>query len=313
MSGLTAPRSFVAFTVPLGEQLFVFGGALAGVVFFFLDLSGFGLQFDLGGFDVLVARLGIDHQVENLVLVGADFLLGELDLVHQGLVLVVGFHGQRLVAELRNLALQVLDGGFVLLAGSFVGLGGGFGLFQLGLGRCQLVFDYGDALGQRSHLFLQAQDFLVGNLQFHQVLDVLQHEDISILACRRGEGLREGGPESPRAATHFHDGKAQRAGRLFVRIRERKLSQQKRMRGRRSATHGIGRIWILGCGGKSPNFAITQIDHNFSVDLAAPVWGAQHEGPGLDVKGIALRALRRNGWRIQHGTKRDRSQREGDD
>jgi hypothetical protein len=43
--------------------------------------------------------------------------------VQKRLVLLVGFDVERLVAVLGDLALEVLDGGFVLLAGSLVGFG----------------------------------------------------------------------------------------------------------------------------------------------------------------------------------------------
>ena len=59
---------------------------------FFLDLGSLRLQLDFRRFDLFLASLGVKHQFENLVLVAADFLLGELDLVEQSFVLLVGFY-----------------------------------------------------------------------------------------------------------------------------------------------------------------------------------------------------------------------------
>ncbi len=177
--GIDAGAQPVALGVPFGEQCFVFGGALAGLLFFFLDLGSLSLENGLGGFHVLVARLGIHHHLEDLVLVGADLLLSELDLVHQRFVLVVGLDGQRLVAELGDLALQVEDVGFVLLAGGLVGFGGGLGFLEFGPGGGQLFFNRGHAFGQCRNLFPQAQDFLVRNLQLLEVFEVLQHGMLS--------------------------------------------------------------------------------------------------------------------------------------
>src|SRR5580700_7719695 len=95
-----AGANLIAFGAPIGEKLFVFGGALAGFLFFFFDLGGFGFQLGLRGLDFLVARIGVDHHLENFVFVGGDFLFGELDLVQQRLVLVVGFYVKGLVAIL---------------------------------------------------------------------------------------------------------------------------------------------------------------------------------------------------------------------
>ena len=104
----------VALGVPFRQQFFVFGGALAGSGLFFLDLRHLGFQFQFGGLHVLVAGVGVEHQLQNLVFVGLDVLLGELDFVQQRLVLFVGFYGKRLVAILGDFALQVLNGAFVL-------------------------------------------------------------------------------------------------------------------------------------------------------------------------------------------------------
>ena len=151
----------VALGIPFRQQLFVFRGALAGGGFFFLDLRHLGFQFELGGFHVLVAGVGVEHQFQNLVFVGLDFLLGELDFVQQRFVLFVGFYGERLVAILGDFALQVLDGAFVLSPGGFVGLDGGFGLFQSGFGAGQLFFDGGHAFGQRGDFLIEAENFAV--------------------------------------------------------------------------------------------------------------------------------------------------------
>src|ERR1700680_3432183 len=112
-----AGADLIAFGSPFREKLFVFGGTPAGFFFFFFDLGGFGLELNLRGLHFLVARVGIDHQLENLVFVGGNFLFGELDLVEQRLVLVVGFYVERLVAIFGNFAAHVGDGGFVLAAG----------------------------------------------------------------------------------------------------------------------------------------------------------------------------------------------------
>ena len=113
-----------------------FGCELAGFFFFFFDLGGFGFEFDLRGFDFFVARVSVDHQLENLVFVRGDFLFGELDLVQQGLVLVVGLYVERLVAILGNLSAEIVDGGVVLAAGGFVGFDRGLSFFQLSLCPC---------------------------------------------------------------------------------------------------------------------------------------------------------------------------------
>src|ERR1700730_17171982 len=121
----------ITFRAPLRQKLFVFGGAPAGFFFFFFDLGGFGLELNLRGLHFLVARVGIDHQLENLVFVGGNFLFRELDFVEQRLVLVVGLDVQRLVAVFGNLTPQVGNGGFVLAAGGFVGLDRGLSVLQL--------------------------------------------------------------------------------------------------------------------------------------------------------------------------------------
>ena len=133
--------------VPFGQQLFVFRGKLPGFFFFFLDFGSFGFELRLGGFDFFFAGVGVDHQLENLVFVGGDFFLGELNFVQQCFVLVVGFYVERLVAILGNFSAQVVDGGVELLAGGFVGFDRGLRLFEFGLGAGKLLLDDGDALG----------------------------------------------------------------------------------------------------------------------------------------------------------------------
>src|SRR6266702_8316984 len=117
-----ASAYLIALAAPFGEELFVLGGKLAGFLFFFFDLGGFGFQFGLRGFDFLVARVGIDHQLEYLVFVGGDFFFRELDLVQQRFVLLVGLYVEGLVAIFRNFAAEVVDGGVVLAPGDFIGL-----------------------------------------------------------------------------------------------------------------------------------------------------------------------------------------------
>jgi hypothetical protein len=71
----------IALGAPLGQQFFVFGGALAGVGFFFFDFGGLGFQLGLRGFHFLVAGIGVEHQLENLVFGGGDFFFSKLNLV----------------------------------------------------------------------------------------------------------------------------------------------------------------------------------------------------------------------------------------
>src|ERR1700686_4491389 len=165
----------IAFGPPLGEKLFVFGGTLACFFFFFFDFGGFRLELDLRGLHFLVPRVGVDHQLENLVFVGGNFFLGELDLVQKCLVLIVGLDVERLVAIFGNFAAQIGDGGFVLPAGGFVGLDRSLSFFQLRLGACQFLLDHGNPLGKFGDFVLQTADFLVCILQFQQILYVGKH------------------------------------------------------------------------------------------------------------------------------------------
>src|SRR5438270_2758934 len=167
--------SLVAFGAPFREKLFVFGSALAGLFFFFFDLGSFGFEFGLRGFDFLVARVGIDHHLQNLVFVSGDLFFSELDFVQQRLVLIVCFNVERLVAILGNFSAEIVDGGIVLAAGGLVGLDGGLGFFQLSFGAGQFLLDDGDALGEFGNLVLQTSDFRIDALQFQQILYVGKH------------------------------------------------------------------------------------------------------------------------------------------
>src|SRR6202043_1313083 len=62
-----AGANLIALAAPPGEKLFVLGGDLAGFFFFFFDFGGFGFELNLRGFDFLVARVGVDHQLENFI------------------------------------------------------------------------------------------------------------------------------------------------------------------------------------------------------------------------------------------------------
>ena len=170
-----AAANLVALGAPFSQKLFVLGGKLAGFLFFLFDLGGLGFQLGLRGLHFLVAGVGVDHQLENLVFVGGDFFFRELDLVQQRFVLIVGFDVERLVAVLGNFAAEIADGGVVLAAGGFVGFDGGLGLLQLSLCARQLLLDYGNALGEFGDFVLQAADFLVGLLQFQQIFYVRKH------------------------------------------------------------------------------------------------------------------------------------------
>ena len=79
---VNAGANLLALGTPCGKKFFVFGGTLAGYFFFLFDFGGFGFQFGLGSLDFLVAGVGVNHHLENLVFVGGDFLFGELHLAH---------------------------------------------------------------------------------------------------------------------------------------------------------------------------------------------------------------------------------------
>src|SRR2546429_2461256 len=133
VSTYSRPR-FFTLGVPLGELLFVLYGALTCGYLLFFDLGRLFFQFQLGGFYIFLASFGADHQLQNLVFIGADVTLGELNLVQQRLILLVGFYFERLVAILGDFPLQVLDGNFVLASGGFVRFDAGFVRFRPGFG-----------------------------------------------------------------------------------------------------------------------------------------------------------------------------------
>jgi len=79
--------------------------------------------------------------------------------------LFVGFYVKGLVAILGNLALQVFDSGFELLAVGLVALGCGPHLFQMRFCPSQLLFDHRHALREGSDFVPQFADFVIRNLQ----------------------------------------------------------------------------------------------------------------------------------------------------
>src|SRR5207245_11667472 len=91
VSTYSRPR-FFTLGVPFGKLLFVLYSALAGGGLLFFDFSGFFFQFQLGGFYIFFASFGADHQLQNLVFIGADVTLVELNLVQQRFILLVGFY-----------------------------------------------------------------------------------------------------------------------------------------------------------------------------------------------------------------------------
>src|SRR5579863_223806 len=170
-----AAEKLIPLGAPLRKKLFILGRPLTGLLFFLLDFRGFGFQFGLRGLDFLVAGIGIDHEFEDFVLGGRDFFLSKLNLAEQRLVLFVGFHIERLVAILRDLAAQIGNRAVVLAAGGLVGLDGGLGFFELGFGSGEFLLDHRDPFRQFGDLVLQAADFLVRILQLQQIFDVRKH------------------------------------------------------------------------------------------------------------------------------------------
>src|ERR1017187_7155848 len=132
---------FLTGRVQLGELLFVLGRLRPRVVFLFFICGGIGLQRGLGLLHCLFARVGSDHDLQDLVFQLADLGLGKLDFVVQRPVLVVGFDLQRLVAVFADLLLLVLDVGLVLAAGDLVGLHRGLGGVGVGFGTGGLGLD----------------------------------------------------------------------------------------------------------------------------------------------------------------------------
>ena len=119
--GRYATAQAVALGIPLGQLLFVLCRYAACIFFFLLDFGRLGLELGLGDFDVFFTRLGVDHQFEDLVLIDPDFLLSELNFVKKGLVLLVGFYVEGLVAVFRNFRSQVDDRRVELLPRGIVG------------------------------------------------------------------------------------------------------------------------------------------------------------------------------------------------
>src|SRR5215469_18882895 len=115
----------ISFGCQLGQFFLIGRCALACFFFFFIVLGCVGLQLGIGDLKACFAIVGGDHQFQNLIFRGGDFLFGELDLLHQGPVFLIGFHIQRLIAVFADLLLLVLDVGFVFLARGLVGLGSG--------------------------------------------------------------------------------------------------------------------------------------------------------------------------------------------
>jgi len=111
-----AGAHLVALAAPFGELLFILGRTFAGFLFFLFDLGRFCYQFRLCRLYLLIAGVGIHHQLENFIFGGGDFFFRELDLVQQSFVLLVGFNVKRLIAILGNLSPEVGDGSVVLAA-----------------------------------------------------------------------------------------------------------------------------------------------------------------------------------------------------
>ena len=155
----------VALGIPFGKFFLVFRSHSPRVFFFLLDLRRFGLQFGLGRFHFFIARIDVDHYLENAVLVQTNLSLGKLDLMQQSFILFVGFYVEGLVAILGNFALQVFDIRFELLAIGFVALGRGLRPFQLRLGSSQLLFNHRYAFWKRSNFVLQPANFFIRSLQ----------------------------------------------------------------------------------------------------------------------------------------------------
>ena len=89
--------------------------------------------------------------------------------------MLVGLDLERLVAVLGDFAAQLGDGCVVLAAGSFVGFDCGLSFLQLRLSACKFLLDDGNPPGEFGDLILQTTDFLVGVLQFPQILYFRKH------------------------------------------------------------------------------------------------------------------------------------------
>src|SRR5208282_1443855 len=131
---LDVGAKLLAQGVELGQLFFVFRSLLSRVLFLLLVRNRVGFQRRLGLLQLFLARVGSNHDLEDLVFALADFGLGLLDLAQERLVLLVGFDGERLVAILADLLLLVLDFGFVLAAGGVVRLDCGLNTFDSGFG-----------------------------------------------------------------------------------------------------------------------------------------------------------------------------------
>ena len=121
-------------------------------------------------FSVIFAGVGGDHDLQDLVFQLARLRLRKLDLVHQRLVLLVGLDVQRLVAILADFLLLVLNVGFVLAAGGFVGLHGGLRGFDLGLGAGKLGLDCPTCLGSAAISACQRGNPGIDLLQVDEIL-----------------------------------------------------------------------------------------------------------------------------------------------
>ena len=173
--GIHSAARALPFGVPFQHLLLIFCGALAGLNLLFFNLGGLGLQFSLRRLDGFLTGLGIDHQFQNLVFVGANILFRELNLVHQRFVLLVGLHFERLVAVLGDLLLPVLDGALEGAPGRFVGLYSCLGFLQHGLGSRQPLLNRSHPLGKGGNFLFKTKNLAVGALQFDQVLYFWKH------------------------------------------------------------------------------------------------------------------------------------------
>src|SRR5882762_6082376 len=164
------------FHIPFRQQLLVLSRLIVRKLLFFFNLSGFSLKFGLRGLHLRSPGVGIDHSFQNLIVVGLDFLLGEIDFVLEGFVLLVRFYGEHLIAILGDFQLYIEVGGVELLLGGFVSFDGGPGGFELSLGARQFRLDRGHAFGQRGYFFIQTQDFFVDVLQGEELYEVRMHD-----------------------------------------------------------------------------------------------------------------------------------------
>ncbi len=91
---------------------------LLGLGLLAFHLGGLGLERGLGGSQLRLQRIGVHHDIENLLLVARDLAFGVRNFREQRLVLLVVFYAGGLAAELENLLVQRLDLLFVLAFGS---------------------------------------------------------------------------------------------------------------------------------------------------------------------------------------------------